>query len=446
MVKRERITVLTAGENRSGPVLYWMSREQRVADNWALLHAQEEALVRQVPLAVLFSLAPSFPGATLRSYAFMLKGVEEVERRLAQWGIPFFLLEGEPTETLPRFVEEKGISLLVTDFDPLRVKRSWREGVALRLTIPFHEVDAHNIVPCRHASPKPEYSAATIRRKLSRLLPEFLHEFDHLVAHPFPWPYPVQPVPWSDLLSRLSPDRSVPELPGIVPGEAAAHETLALFIRERLEGYATNRNDPNRNGQSGLSPYLHFGQLAPQRAALAAAAGGEQEAFLEELIVRRELSDNFCWYQERYDQVEGFPDWVRKTLDKHRGDPREYGYAREVLERGESHDPLWNAAQKEMVLFGKMHGYLRMYWAKKIMEWSGSPEEALATAIYLNDRYELDGRDPNGYAGIAWSVGGVHDRPWGERPIFGMVRYMNYKGCLRKFDVPAYINRIAALE
>jgi deoxyribodipyrimidine photo-lyase len=448
MVKQERITALRDGEHRTGPVVYWMSRDQRVVDNWALLHAQQEALARQSPLAVVFCLAPSFLGATLRQYAFMLTGLEEVERRLAAVHIPFFLLEGEPGEEIPRFIEQEDASLLITDFDPLRIKRTWRETVAARLSIPFHEVDAHNIVPCRHVSPKCEYSAATIRRKLARLVPTFLEEFSRLVAHPFAWPRSPQPVSWGELLCRLPVDRSVLPVPGIVPGESAAHQTLADFLDQRLEGYVTNRNDPNRNGQSGLSPYLHFGHLAAQRVALAVAAMGtaeSHEAFMEELIVRRELSDNFCWYNDRYDHVEGFPDWGRKTLDRHRDDPREYRYAREILGRGETHDPLWNSAQMEMVLTGKMHGYLRMYWAKKILEWSGSPEEALATAIFLNDRYELDGRDPNGYAGIAWSIGGVHDRPWGERPLFGMVRYMNYNGCVRKFDVPACISRVANL-
>jgi len=449
-VKQERIATLREGPHQPGPVVYWMSRDQRAADNWALLHAQEEALARQSPLAVVFSLAPSFLGATLRQYAFMLTGLEEVAERLARFGIPFFLLEGEPAEEIPRFVEGEGVSLLVTDFDPLRIKRSWREAVAARISILFHEVDTHNVVPCRHASPKLEYSAATLRRKLARLIPDFLGEFPPLLPHPFPWPGPTGPVPWHEIAARLPVDRTVGEVRGFIPGEAAGRRALEAFVEERLCGYAMARNDPNRDGQSGLSPYLHFGHLAPQRVAraviLSAAPGEAHEAFLEELIVRRELSDNLCWYNDRYDRVEGFPDWAKKTLDRHRGDPREFQYSREALERAESHDPLWNAAQREMVINGKMHGYLRMYWAKKLLEWSGSPEEAMATALQLNDRYELDGRDPNGYAGIAWSIGGVHDRPWGERPVFGMIRYMNYKGCLRKFDVPAYIARISALE
>lgn len=441
---QERITVLAAGENRNGPVVYWMSREQRIEDNWALLHAQEEALARKVPLAVLFCMATSFLGATFRQYDFMLKGLMEVERRLSELGIAFFLRVGEPPDEVARFIGEERVALLVTDFDPLRIKRGWRESVAKRLTIPVHEVDAHNIVPCRHASFKHEYSAATLRRKLDRFVPLFLTEFSRTVFHPFPWPHSTGPIAWDTILRQLSVDWTVPAVTGIIPGETAARDSLGSFIEERLQGYAVARNDPARNGQSGLSPYLHFGHIAPQRVALAIAATGmteDQKAFLEELIVRRELADNFCWYNHQYDCPEGFHDWARKSLGRHLNDPREYRYSREIFERGETHDQLWNAAQREVLHTGRMHGYLRMYWAKKILEWSDSAEEAQATAIYLNDRYQLDGRDPNGYAGIAWSIGGVHDRPWGERPIFGYIRYMSYGGCARKFDCNVYITR-----
>jgi deoxyribodipyrimidine photo-lyase len=221
---------------------------------------------------------------------------------------------------------------------------------------------------------------------------------------------------------------------------------LGQFIAERLPGYDTDRNDPNRSGQSGLSPYLHFGQISAQRVALevrkADARPEAKAAFLEELIVRRELSDNFCFYNPAYDSFEGFHSWAKATLNAHREDRRQFLYSLRQLEAGGSHDPLWNAAQKEMVATGKMHGYLRMYWAKKVLEWTPSPEEAIAIAIYLNDRYSLDGRDPNGYAGIAWSIGGVHDRAWGERPVFGKIRYMSYEGCRRKFGVDRYIKKV----
>jgi deoxyribodipyrimidine photo-lyase len=247
----------------------------------------------------------------------------------------------------------------------------------------------------------------------------------------------------------LTADRSVSEVVWIRSGEREAHRALIKFIKHKLSLYQELRNDPAMDGQSNLCPYLHFGQLSAQRIALevmkADAAKEVKDAFLEELIVRRELSDNFCFYNHDYDSFAGFPDWAKKTLDKHRKDLRAYIYSREQFENGETHDGLWNAAQMEMVKRGKMHGYMRMYWAKKILEWTPSPEIAIETAIYLNDKYELDGRDPNGYTGIAWSMGGVHDRAWNERNVFGKVRFMSYNGCKSKFDIKRYIERINSL-
>jgi deoxyribodipyrimidine photo-lyase len=230
-----------------------------------------------------------------------------------------------------------------------------------------------------------------------------------------------------------------------VPGEKAAAAILDHFLAKKLSAYESKRNDPTEDGVSNFSPYLHFGQISAQRVALEVqkkrVKKESKDGFLEELIVRRELSDNFCFYNPDYDRFTGFPEWAQKTLNEHRGDKREYLYSLEQFEAGKTHDDLWNAAQMEMVHRGKMHGYLRMYWAKKILEWTASPEEALEVAILLNDKYELDGRDANGYVGIAWSVGGVHDRAWNERPIFGKVRYMSYGGCKRKFKVKTYIEQ-----
>jgi deoxyribodipyrimidine photo-lyase len=243
----------------------------------------------------------------------------------------------------------------------------------------------------------------------------------------------------------LQVDRTVSEVDWIEPGENAAQRILREFIEKKLGLYHEERNDPTEDGQSNLSPHLHFGHISSQRIALEVtkhdADRESQEAFLEELIVRRELSDNFCFYNNDYDNFEGFPDWAKKTLHDHRKDPREYIYSLEDFKHANTHDQLWNAAQREMVRRGKMHGYMRMYWGKKIMEWTSSPEEAMRIAIYLNDRYELDGRETNGYAGIAWCIGGVHDRAWPKRPIFGKIRYMSYGGCKSKFDVMAYIER-----
>lgn len=241
----------------------------------------------------------------------------------------------------------------------------------------------------------------------------------------------------------------VPEVNWCEPGEIAAMDVLMGsqngFLTKRLKNYSVDRNNPCKStALSGLSPYLHFGQISAQRCALEARKLKTSypqaiDAFLEELIVRREVADNFCFYQPHYDSLQGAWEWARKTLMDHANDKREHIYSREQLEKAQTADPLWNASQLEMVYYGKMHGFMRMYWAKKILEWTRGPEEALEISIYLNDKYEMDGRDPNGYVGCMWSICGVHDQGWRERPIFGKIRYMNYAGCKRKFDVDRYI-------
>ncbi|AAR36222.1 deoxyribodipyrimidine photo-lyase [Geobacter sulfurreducens] len=440
-------SLLQGGEATAGPVIYWMSRDQRVADNWALIHAQKLALARSAPLGVLFCLAPRFLGATARQYRFMLKGLEQVRAALNRLDIPFFLVTGDPKGAVAAFTRRHRVSYLVTDFDPLRVKREWKRQVAGEISIPFDEVDAHNIVPCWITSQRQEWGAYTIRPKIHRLLPDFMEPFPPLQRHPFPWQGALpSDAEWRETFTGMTLDESVPEVSWLASGEEAAQAALARFLEDGLAGYATRRNNPAVMGQSGLSPWLHFGQLSAQRvaqAAFAAAAPIEsRDAFLEELIVRRELADNFCYYNDAYDRFDGFPEWAQRTLNRHRHDPRPQCYEHDVLEQGQTHDSLWNAAQLEMVRWGRMHGYLRMYWAKKLLEWTSSPEDALMIAIQLNDRYQLDGRDPNGYAGIAWSIGGVHDRPWAERPVFGTIRFMSRDGCRRKFDTDAYERRV----
>lgn len=443
MTDRRRINIIKDRPHEGGPVVYWMGRDQRVKDNWALSYAQELALEHKVPLLVLFNLVPGFLGGTLRQYDFMMRGLREVEGTLRKLNIPFFLLSGSPGETLPRFLRLKKAGALVADFSPLRIYGEWKREVARPLGIPFHEVDAHNIVPCRLASAKMEYGAYTLRPKITRLLPEFLEKFPVIKKHTFSSGEDHPVTNWEKVIRSLKVDREVQPLDWLLPGEKEAMRTLENFIENRLKDYDSRRNDPLAGVNSDLSAHLHFGQISAQRVAFEVARFGRHlksaESFLEELIVRRELSDNFCLYNKRYDSVEGFPEWGRLSLKKHRKDRREHIYTAEQFENGLTSDPLWNAAQAEMVKRGKMHSYMRMYWAKKILEWSRSPEEALATAIRLNDKYGIDGRDPNGYAGIAWSVGGVHDRAWGEREIFGKIRYMNETGCKRKFDVKSYI-------
>jgi deoxyribodipyrimidine photo-lyase len=441
-----RVRSINREQPKKGGVIYWMSRDQRVRDNWALLHAQKLALKAREALAVVFCLVPEFLHATIRQYGFMLRGLEEVEHDLAKRNIPFFLLTGAPEKILPRFLRTNRVGMLVTDFDPLRMKLKWRHVVARIIDIPFSEVDAHNIVPCWAASSKQEYGAYTIRPKIKRLLPEFLTEFSVLKRHPFTWQGKTEPVDWAAARKNLNVDTDVPEVDWLTPGEKAAHKALHRFIQHKLSRYAEDSNNPALDAQSNLSPYLHFGQLSAQRIALLVIKSligiKSKGGFLEELIIRRELSDNFCFYNSNYDNVGCFPAWARESLQKHQKDRREYVYTLKEFEEGRTHDNLWNAAQMEMKKRGKMHGYIRMYWAKKILQWSESPGKAMKIAIYLNDKYELDGRDPNGYVGIAWSIGGVHDRAWGERPVFGKIRYMSYNGCRSKFDVEAYIEQI----
>lgn len=443
----------------TGPVVYWMFRDQRLKDNWALVHAVDEANKSNVPVAIAFNLFDSFLGAKARQLGFMLRGLQKLHLHLQEsLKIPFFLFQGEAVDTIPNFLKECGASLLVTDFSPLREHRSWKDEISNKLdsSVSIHEVDAHNIVPVWVASNKLEYSAKTIRGKINKLLPEYLIEFPTLGPPKRDWPTPNQSIEWGELITDVvRKGAEVPEILWCEPGEDAAMEVLmgnkSGFLKSRLKNYSTDRNNPLKpKALSGLSPYLHFGQISTQRCALEAKKVRNLypqavDTFLEELIVRRELADNFCYYQPKYDSVEGAWEWARKTLMDHASDKREHAYTLQQLEKAQTADPLWNASQLEMVHYGKMHGFMRMYWAKKILEWTNGPEEALAFAIFLNDKYEMDGRDPNGYVGCMWSICGLHDQGWKERPVFGKIRYMNYAGCKRKFDVDAYISYVKRL-
>lgn len=450
LVNPARVHHLNQSPLGNGPVVYWMIRDQRLEANWALLYAAEHAAALKQPLVVVMAFRPDLSkcNGTARMLDFMLAGLQELEASLQPLGVPLVLQVGQPVPEVAKIVDTVSAGLVVTDFNPLRVYQNWHQELADQLRVRCVEVDAHNVVPARFVSPKQEYAARTIRPKIQKQLPDFLGEFPKLPAVPR-WDRPWPSVGWKKLRKNISVDESVKKSPLFQPGRAAGLNVLKSFLTDRLPKYDQLRNDPNADVLSNLSPYLHFGQVSAQEVALAVQASSasttNQEAYLEELIVRRELSDNYCLHQPHYDSFKGFPDWAQKTLNDHRSDPREHQYSFKEFEQAKTHQPLWNAAQQELVKTGKMHGYLRMFWAKKILEWSESPEEAQKNALYLNDKYELDGRDPNGYVGVAWSIGGVHDRPWFERPIYGKVRYMNANGAKRKFDVETYIQRIAKL-
>jgi deoxyribodipyrimidine photo-lyase len=442
----KRVKLLKKGEFPHGATVYWMSRDQRVQDNWALIFASVLAQENRSPLAVVFCLSPNFPDATFRHYAFMVKGLQQVSRRLQERNIPFYLLMGNPEVEVSRFCNQHKVKSLITDFDPVRIKRAWLNNVCTTVHSELYVVDAHNIVPAFLVSDKAEYGAYTIRPKINRFLPGFLNRFPEIPFQKTTGEFEHQHVVWDHVLSAFEVDKTIAEVQWCRPGEEEAQKTLSDFLENKLMQYASGRNNPMDDATSNLSPFLHFGQISAQHVALKVldydVHPESAAAFLEELIIRRELSDNFCLFNLHYDTFDGFPAWAKQSLNAQRNDEREFLYTPLQFEKAETHDQLWNAAQREMVVNGKMHGYMRMYWAKKILEWSATPEEALRIAIYLNNRYELDGRDPNGYAGCAWAIGGVHDRAWSRRPVFGMIRYMNSNGCKRKFDTGSYIQKI----
>ncbi len=415
-----------------------MQAAQRVHENPALSYAVEMANKHSKELVVCFGITP-YPCAQRAHYDFMLEGLHGVAQALAKRGIEFICKQHDPVKLALSF----DAAVIITDENYTRVPRQWRERLATESPVSVHIVDANLVVPVWLRG-KEEWAAYTIRPKLWKDAPEYLRETP-LQKYAKAKSGIVNEVP------KLTIDLPTLAARAQTGGEMAALKALGSFIAN-LKGYE-GRNDPSKQSCSKLSSYLHFGQISPitivQAVSAAAAANPKLDAlaqgFIEQIFVRREVAHNFTYYNPQYDQFEGYPEWARKTLDTHRSDPREYVYTRAQLEAGETHDELWNAAQLEMVRTGYMHNYMRMLWAKKILEWSETPEEAIATAIVLNDTYELDGRDPNGYTGIAWSIGGKHDRAWFNRPIFGMVRFMSTASAAKKFDADAYIAYVNSL-
>ena len=452
-MKKERIRKLNEAKPQSGPVLYWMDRDRRAHDNWALIAAINTANQYKSELHVAYVIPNKFLNANKRTYTFMLKGLEETAETIVSKNIHFHMILGDPTEVVPRFIDDNSIKTIFTDFTPLKLPRSWRDNLSVKLQVPFYEVDTRNIIPCWVLSDKEEYAARTIRRKVHAKLDDYMDNFPSLLTYGYNNNVSKVIFKTEEILSKLPVD-DIPIVDHFTPGEKAAKDKLSYFLDNQVKHYDELRNDPNQDVLSDMSPYLHFGQISSQYIAHAARehkaihpeSQNAIDAFLEELIVRRELTDNYCYYNKNYDNFRGFKEWAQKTLNEHRDDKREYLYTYKQFERAETHDELWNAAQNQMLREGKMHGYMRMYWCKKILEWTNSPEDAQAIAIKLNDTYELDGRDPNGYVGVAWSIGGVHDRAWTERDVYGKIRYMNYNGAKRKFDVKSYSEKYSKYE
>ncbi len=438
-------------------VLYWAQMNRRVEANHALLHAANLANQLQLPVLYYEGLTCSYPQANDRLHTFILEGVPETARRLKRAGIGYVFhlrkRHADPDDALYRLAENA--AALVTDDYPAFIARRHNETVPSKLPIPYYVVDSSCVVPMRLME-KREWAAYTIRPKIRRLLPQFLRSAPDLrVVRRFDEPTStlhttVKASNIAELVASCEIDHSVAPSKSYTGGRLAAERHLARFLDNNLRRYAKERNEPCAHVTSGLSPYLHFGQISSLEIALAAKAHAEAhkliaEEFLEELIVRRELAFNFSLFSEKPASLQNLPDWAEETLRIHAGDPRSPCYTREQFEQARTHDALWNATQKEMLLRGKIHGYYRMYWGKKIIEWSPTAEDALQTMVHIHDRYAVDGRDPNTYTSILWCFG-LHDRPWGERAVFGKIRYMGLEGMKRKTDTASYIKEIEYLE
>ncbi|MCS7092725.1 MAG: deoxyribodipyrimidine photo-lyase, partial [Patescibacteria group bacterium] len=419
---------------------------QRVNKNWALLFAQQKAIETNSTLEVFFVFYDKQPKTHPRNIKFMLEGLKEVESNLSKLHIPFNFILGNAISEVIKIANNKDTTCIVTDFSPSKYKRRKIEKIVSQINIALYEVDAHNIVPCWIASAKQEFSAKTFRPKITKLLSKFLTTFPKVKKQNKP--NLIKKINWDYYFRKLEIEKLKSAIL-IKPGESEAVKKTFEFINHKLDNYKRDRNDPTKDALSGLSAYLHFGHICSQQVVLEIKKRKEDEntqTFLEEIIVRKELSDNYCYYNQNYDNINGIPNWAKKELIAHLQDKREHIYSLPELEESKTHDNLWNAANTEMVILGKMHGYLRMYWAKKILEWTKSPEEAVKIAIHLNDKYELDGRDPNGYVGILWSIGGLHDRPFFTRPVIGKIRPMTKTGLEKKFNIKAYLQQISNLR
>lgn len=445
MIQVQRIHALNSIPAGGGEyVLYWMQQAQRAEFNHALEHAACQANALQQPLVVCFALT-SYPEANLRHYRFMLEGLRDVRGQLAKRGIPFCVRRGAPADVVQELARKA--SLLVADVGYTRIQKQWRRDAAGRAACRMEAVETDVIVPVQEVSDHEEFGARTIRPKIHRILPLYLEPLRKVpVKYPFSGKPPAS-LSLEDIdavCAGLKTDASVKPSSRFAGGSHAARKQLSKFIAQHLDEYHENSSDPVLDACSHMSPYLHFGQISPLDMALqiseSDAPRAAKDACLEQLIVRRELSMNFCWYNPEYDKYDSLPAWALKTMGEHAKDRREHVYMREQWEAAATHDPYWNAAQREMVRTGFMHNYMRMYWGKKILEWSRTPEDAFETALHLNNKYELDGRDPNGFAGVSWCFG-RHDRAWTERPVFGKIRCMNANGLKRKFDIEAYVER-----
>lgn len=421
-------------------IVYWMQESQRTRYNFALNEAIFLSKENKIPLYVVFNYQNNYPDASKRHYDFMLQGLKDVKENLHQKGIKFIMLEGDSIENIIKIAHKAKV--VIWDKSYLKNLRDIKSRLLERVNSTIVEVESNVIIPVELLSSKEEYSAKTLRDKYKKIKNNFEEKFNE-VEYSF-----IKNLD-SEIEELDCSNKYLPKIKkvldgGFLGGENEAIKVLENFIENNLKFYL--KKGPDNEKSSRLSPYLHFGQISPLEVKhsidrVNIELPDEKNSFLEEVIVRRELAINFVYYNKNYDQWKGITyDWAYKTLEKHITDERKYIYSEKELEGFKTHDKYWNACQKEMIETGFMDGYMRMYWCKKILEWSRTPEEAYKIAIEFNNKYLYDGRDPNSYAGVAWCFG-KHDRAWKEREIFGKVRYMNSDGLKRKFNIEKYVEK-----
>jgi deoxyribodipyrimidine photo-lyase len=447
----ERVTKTNnASENKKGRyVLYWMQMFKRASHNYALNFAIQMANERSLPLVVYEGLTFSYPWANDRFHTFILEGVAEKQVEFADRGIRYIFYlqrkQSDPRNTVAQLAQEA--ALLVTDDYPCFIIPRHNERIS-QLNLPVYAVDANGMVPLS-ALPKEEYAAYTIRPKINRLLPDLprIINTPHIDV-----PKPELDVACpetivseeniAEFVSECDIDHSVKPSDRYHGGTNAARQRLNHFVQNILPHYEKTQKEPSIDGVSRLSPYLHFGFISIQEVVAAVekakAPKPAKEAFLEQAIVRRELSFNFTRHNPHYDSLQSLPAWASQTMREHADDPRPELLDAETIEAAETYDELWNAAQRELVSTGHLHNYVRMLWGNRVIEWQRSYEMAFELLVHLNNKYALDGRDPNSYAGILWCFG-KHDRPWFDREIFGTIRYMTSQSMAKKFNARRYI-------
>lgn len=442
--------IIELNDKEVGPgryVLYWMQASVRTRENHALEHAVRLANDLERPLLVAFGIDPAYSESTPRTLRFLADGLADVATGLGRRSIPFVVRKGPPDEMASELASDA--AALVVDRNYLGDPRRWRAELATAADVPVVEVESNVVVPVEVASDKREWAARTIRPKIHEHLDRFLTELTTTALD-------NSASPDVDGLDAADPEALLAEIgidvdgssPRFRGGERQAHATLRRFVDDGLAQYDEAGTSVMGDFSSHLSMYLHYGHIAPTTIVRtvrdAARNRASTETFVEELVVRRELAHNFVWYEPDYDKYSALPDWAKTTLAEHRDDERDAVYTRAELEAANTHDRYWNAAMQEMKATGYLHNRLRMYWGKRIIEWTNTPEYAYRVTLDLNNRYFLDGRDPNSYANVGWLFG-LHDQAFAERPVIGKVRPMTASGLERKIDTGAYLEFVDGL-